>query len=131
MADEFWRENLVVQAMLAIASADERLVAAETEIIRRIYRQLTGNTISALEVVHAIDGSTGNALDIVAELEAKCDELEISTKETLLRAAYMVLMADKHIAASERKKLHDFADALEIPEIHLNAILEDLSTLSD
>ena len=127
MSNESWRNDLVMRAMLAIASADERLVATETEIIRRIYRQMTGRAISAIDIVRALDETSADADDLVEELEERCDEIDPATKDTLLRASYLVLMADKHVAASERKKLHDFADALEVPEIHLNALLEDLS----
>jgi hypothetical protein len=39
-----------------------------------------------------------------------------------------VLVADKRIASEERKKLHDIAAALKVPEIHLSAILEELAS---
>jgi hypothetical protein len=38
-----------------------------------------------------------------------------------------VLLADNRIAGEERKKLKDIAAALQIPEIHFGAILEDLA----
>ena len=126
MRSDSWRDDLVLQAMLAIAGADERLVAAETEIIRRIYRQITGETISALDIVGALDENIAGADDLADELRARCDEIDMPTKERLLRAAYLVLLADKHIASSERKILYEFADALKIPEVHLSALLEDL-----
>ena len=48
-------------------------------------------------------------------------------KEEIIRAAYLVLLADDRIAGEERKKLKDIAAALQIPEIHFGAILEDLA----
>ena len=53
--------------------------------------------------------------------------LDLDTKEEMIRAAYLVLLADERIAGEERKKLKDIAAALQIPEIHFGAILEDLA----
>ena len=53
--------------------------------------------------------------------------LDQNTKEEMIRAAYLVLLADERIAGEERKKLKDIAAALQIPEIHFGAILEDLA----
>jgi hypothetical protein len=38
-----------------------------------------------------------------------------------------VLLADDRIAGEERKRLQDIAAALQVPEIHFGAILEDLA----
>ena len=124
------REDLIMQAMIAIASADKRLVETETATIRDIYRKLTGATIEAIDVARAMESyGDGDTDRLTAELARRRDDLDMETKETLIRAAYMVLLADKRISAQERKKLHDYAEALDIPEIHLNALLEDLSSL--
>ena len=53
--------------------------------------------------------------------------MDQATKESLLRASYLVLLADGRVAARERKRLQDFASALKISEIHLSAIMEDVS----
>lgn len=46
------------------------------------------------------------------------------TKEEIIRAAYLTLLADKRIAGEERKRLKDITAALQISEIHLDAIIE-------
>ena len=48
-------------------------------------------------------------------------------REEIIRSAYLVLLADGRIAGEERKKLKDIAIALQVPEIHFGAILEDLA----
>ena len=53
--------------------------------------------------------------------------LDRETKEEIIRAAYLALLADDRIAGEERKKLKDIATALAMPEIHFGAILEDLA----
>ncbi len=132
MSDKSERDNLIMRVMIAIAAADDRLVEDETATICGIYQKLTGATIGATEVAQAMEADGAADTDrLRSELAQRRDELDMATKEMLIRAAYMVLMADRRISAGERKKLHDYADALEIPEIHLTAILEDLSSLSD
>jgi DnaJ-domain-containing protein 1 len=53
--------------------------------------------------------------------------LDKTTKEEMIRAAYLALLADDRIAGEERKKLKDIAAALQVSEIHFGAILEDLA----
>ena len=65
--------------------------------------------------------------DLIAEFAAAAKVLDLDTKEEMIRAAYLVLLADERIAGEERKKLKDIAAALQIPEIHFGAILEDLA----
>ena len=64
---------------------------------------------------------------LLAELSAAAPVLDRETKEEIVRAAYLTLIADDRIAAEERKKLKDIAMALRVPEIHFGAILEDLA----
>ena len=61
------------------------------------------------------------------ELSAAAGSLDADTKEEIIRASYLVLLADDRIAGEERKKLQDIAAALKVPEIHFGAILEDLA----
>jgi hypothetical protein len=63
----------------------------------------------------------------MAEFSAAAKVLDQATKEEMIKGAYLVLLADDRIAGEERKKLKDIAAALQIPEIHFGAILEDLS----
>jgi tellurite resistance protein len=63
---------------------------------------------------------------VIAEFSAAARVLDREAKEEIIRAAYLVLIADARIAGEERKKLKDIASALQIPEVHFGAILEDL-----
>ena len=64
---------------------------------------------------------------MIAEFSAAARVLDREAKEEIIRAAYLVLIADARIAGEERKKLKDIASALQIPEVHFGAILEDLA----
>lgn len=115
----------ILKAMLAVAASDGRLDSREIGLIQQIYKDQSGKTLTADEIAHAAEANaTGDAL---AQFAAAGDVLDKDTKEEMIRAAYLVLLADDRIAGEERKKLQDLAAALKIPEIHFGAILEDLA----
>jgi tellurite resistance protein len=120
-ADADW----ILKAMVAVAAADGRLDAQEIGLIQQVYKDQSGRTLTADEVASAVEANAkGEAL---AEFAAAAKVLDKATKEEMIRAAYLVLLADDRIAGEERKKLKDIAAALQVSEIHFGAILEDLA----
>lgn len=127
MADEQMNMDAdwVLKAMVAMAAADGRLDSRETDLIRQVYEDRTGRKLAADEVARAVGANaTGDAL---AQFAAASKTLDLETKEEMVRAAYLVLLADERIAGEERKKLKDISGALQISENHFGAILEDLA----
>jgi uncharacterized membrane protein YebE (DUF533 family) len=115
----------ILKAMVAVAASDHRLDSREIGLIQQIYKDQSGQSLTADEIARAADANaTGNML---AQFAAAGETLDKETKEEMLRAAYLVLLADDRIAGEERKKLKDLAAALKVPEIHFGAILEDLA----
>ena len=57
-------------------------------------------------------------------------ELDRATKDNILKASYLTLIADGEITAEEHKELRDFARALRIEEVHFSAVMEDLADLT-
>jgi tellurite resistance protein len=114
----------ILKAMVAVAGSDGQIDERETGLIQQIYLDQSGRTLTADEVARAAEAAKG---DLMAEFGAASKVLDLDTKEEMIRAAYLVLLADDQIAGEERKKLKDIAAALQIPEIHFGAILEDLA----
>ena len=94
-------------------------------LIQQIYQDQLGQPVGAEMIAEATQGNTRG--DLLAQLTAAANTLDEETKEEIIKASYLVLLADDRIAGEERKKLQDIAAALKIPEIHLGAILEDLA----
>lgn len=115
----------ILKAMVAVASSDGRLDSREIGLIQQVYQDQAAHSLSADEVARAAESNAKG--DLFAEFAAASKELDQGTKEDMIRAAYLVLLADDRIAGEERKKLKDIAAALQIPEIHFGAILEDLA----
>ena len=117
--------DFILMAMVAMAAADGALDAEEIGLIQQIYRDQSGRMLKAEEIT-AVAG-TNRRDDLLAKLAAAAGSLDEETKEEIIRASYLVLLADDRVAGEERKKLQDIAAALKVPEIHFGAILEDLA----
>jgi len=116
----------ILRAMVAVAAADGRLDAREVGLIQQVYEERTGRPVDVSGVASAAE-VYATKRDILAELAAISGSMSRKTKEEIIRSAYLVLLADGRIAGEERKKLKDIAIALQVPEIHFGAILEDLA----
>jgi tellurite resistance protein len=115
----------ILKAMIVVASSDRKLDERETGLIQQVYQNQSGRAISAEEIAREADALAKS--DAIAQFAAVAKVLDREAKEEVVRAAYLVLLADDRIAGEERKKLKDIATALQIPEIHFGAILEDLA----
>jgi uncharacterized membrane protein YebE (DUF533 family) len=115
----------ILKAMIAVAASDGRLDTREVGLIQQVYKDQSGRSLTADEVARAADANA--KFDILGQIAGASGQLNQDTKEEMIRAAYLVLLADDQIAGEERKKLKDLAFALKIPEIHFGAILEDLA----
>ena len=116
--------DFVLKAMIAVAAADGGLDARETGLIQKVYREQSGQALSAEQVAQAADALAKG--DTLAAFAAAAKTLDNRAKEEIIKGAYRVLLADNRIAGEERKTLKDIAAALKISEIHFGAILEDL-----
>jgi tellurite resistance protein len=120
------RADLILKAMIAVASADAGAIEdSEVRLMQQVYEDQAKRPITPKEIAEAAEATTKD--ELLAELTAAAPVLDRETKEEIIRAAYLTLLADGRIAAEERKKLKDIAVALRVPEIHFGAILEDLA----
>jgi tellurite resistance protein len=111
--------------MVAVAASDGKLDSPEIGLIQQVYQDQSGRSLTADEVTRAAEANAKG--DTIAEFAAAAKGLDQHAKEEIIRAAYLVLLADDRIAGEERKKLKDIAAALQVSEIHFGAILEDLA----
>ena len=118
--------TFILQAMVSMAAADGDVHESEAATIRTLYSQVTGDAVSADEINAAPDAYRALGLTFADQLARERHRLTRETRETILRGAYMILLADGRVSARERKKLSDFVNALNISEIHRGVIFEDV-----
>lgn len=121
-------QQLILQAMVSMASADGETDTAEITVIRSVYANETGEDISTRDVTQAAALLRASSESLSSVLSIANATMDKQVKEVLLKASYLVLLADGRVAARERKRLQDFANALKISEIHFSVILEDVSS---
>lgn len=120
-------QELTLRAMVAMASADGTLDAREIATIRQIFEQRRGTPVEAEEVERAANAFRDAGRPIVDDLTTIRPSLDMEEREEIIRAGYLVLLADERISGEERKRLKDIATALDISEIQFGAILEELA----
>ena len=106
----------ILKTIVAMAAADGRLDPREVGLIQKVYQDQTGRSVDVSGGVLAVQ-AYATKRDVLAELSAAGGSM---SRET----AYLTLLADKRMAGEERKKLKDIAAALQISEIHFDAIVE-------
>ena len=120
------RADLILKAMIAVASADAGgLEDSEISLMQQVYQDQAKRPITPEEIAEVAEATTRDGL--LAELTAAAPVLDRETKEEIVRAAYLTLIADDRIAARGAQEAKDIAMALRVPEIHFGAILEDLA----
>ena len=112
----------ILKAMVAVAAADGRLHAREVGLIQKVYQKQTGHPVDVGGVAMAAE-TYAMKRDVLVELSAVAGGMSQETKEEIIRAAYLVLLADNRIAGEERKMLQDIAAALQVSKSHFDAIV--------
>lgn len=115
---------LVAMSMMALA--DRNLEDREVDRIAEIFSEVTSCPIernAVLEAAHTLEGHRADGLKTLA---ARRGEIDTAMKEQIIKACYLVLLADGVIAGEELKMLADTAAALGMPELHYKAVLETL-----
>src|SRR5262245_31977505 len=109
--------------MIAVAGADGRLNAREVGLIQKVYEDETGRSVDVSGIFLAVQAYVTRR-DVLAELSQVAGSMSAETKEKIVRAAYLTLLADTRIAGEEFKTLKDIAAALGVSENDLQAIMK-------
>ena len=122
MAQKPTDADWILKAMVAVAVADGRLNAREVGLFQKVYQDQTGRSVDVSGVVRAVQAYTTRS--------AAAGSMSGATKEEIIRAAYLTLIADQRIAGEERERLKDIAAALQISVIDLDAIVKGIEPTS-
>jgi uncharacterized membrane protein YebE (DUF533 family) len=112
----------IIKAMIAVAASDGRLNAREVSLIQDLFEAQTGRPVDVSGIVLGVR-AYANTRDILAELSIAEGGMSQETKEEIIRAAYLMLIADEYIAEPELKTLKDIAAALRISDDRLRTVI--------
>ena len=119
----------ILRAMIAVAGADGRLDAREVRLIQDVYHDQTGRSVDVSGVVLAVEAYFAQR-DLLTELSIAAGSMPQETKEKIIRAAYLTLLAVKLVAGEERKRLDEIAAALQISEVDLDDLVTKIESTS-
>lgn len=119
-------EELLLQVLVAMAMSDSSLDKSELHGICDIYEDLTGRELAKADARAHAEAFCHEKDDTIDVLGAQAPSLTNDEKEKIICGAYRVLIADGFIAAEEKNTLRKIADAMKMPEIHYQAVLEKL-----
>jgi tellurite resistance protein len=120
----------ILRAMIAVAGADGRLNAREVRLIQEVYLDQTGRSVDVSGVVLAVEAYFAAKRDVLTELSITAGSMPQETKEKIIRAAYLTLLADKRIGGEERKRLEEIATALHVSKGDLHDLLTKIESRS-
>lgn len=113
-----------VATMVAVAGADGRVDGREVQAIRDTVESLTGVRVERTTVETWTGASSAMTLDQAeGMLAALSPMLSDRGKETLIRTAFLLAVADGEISDAEESAVQRLAAALALTPAHLSGIL--------
>ena len=94
-----------------------------------MYHDQTGRSVDVSGVVLAVEAYFAKR-DVLTELSIAAGSMPEETKERIIRAAYLTLLADKRIGGEERKRLEEIGAALQVSEGDLHNLLTKIELRS-
>ena len=119
-------DTYMVRSMMAMASADGRLDDREVTTISRAYEVVTGMPLPAAKVREMATMMSNRDLTIYDELGRIEGRMSPATKAMIMKASYLVLIADSDAAEAEQNRIADIAQALKLPYERAIAALREV-----
>ena len=113
--------------MVAMSVADGKLDEEEIEVISQIYEQLTGTTLESKLIRETADEMQKHDFSISDALVQVQGQIDRSTKQLIVKAAYFVMAADSEVDEEEKKLLSEIAGSLRISDTEFGEILSELT----
>ncbi|MEE8500243.1 MAG: TerB family tellurite resistance protein [Kiloniellales bacterium] len=118
----------LVQSMVAMSVADGKLDEQEIAVISQIYEQLTGAALESELIRETADEMRKHDFSISDALVQVQGQIDRSTKQLIVKAAYFVMAADSEVDEEEKKLLSEIAGSLRISDAEFGEILSEVTT---
>lgn len=112
----------LLRCMIAISIADDVLDDGEVTEIQRIYKHLTGASISAQVITETANQMMEEKAEIAAELSTMVKTLDKASKDKLIIASLYILAADGDMDDRELCMLDDIRQGLKLSINHVEKL---------
>lgn len=116
--------KILLRCMVAVASADGRLHPEEINVISGVFEKLAGHPLDQTLIREMSEIDRNERLAFLDEgFVAECPP---ELKKLIVKACYLVKIADRAIAASELDMVATIAAALDISETELSHLIHEV-----
>jgi len=117
--------KILLRCMVAMASADAKLHPNEISVISRVFEKLTGNPVDETLLNDMFEFERNELLSILddASFTARCSP---ELKKLIVKACYLVKIADRAIAPNELDTMATIAARLDISESELLQLVREM-----
>jgi tellurite resistance protein len=119
-------EAAVTRTMVRMMMADGVVAEDEVQTIRDIYSSITDREISKQGVHDEIRKAKQSRRTLAGELAQLAGSLNPEGKEIVIKAAFLVALADGELQDEERQLLVTIGQALGMTEAHIRKAIESL-----
>lgn len=119
--------DLMLRAMISMAAADGRVDGVESVTVSAIFEKVAGESVTEDSIASVAADIKRGDRTLTKALESAAGDLDKVAKDGIVRAAYLVLVADGKVAPPERTRLLNIGRALDMPEDDINTILDGAS----
>jgi tellurite resistance protein len=117
--------RLLVRCMVAVASADGRLHPEEINVISEVFAKLTGHLLDQTLIRELYEIYRKEPLAIIDQ--GFVEECSPELKKLIVKACYLIKIADREVAPSEVDVLATIAAALDISEPELSRLIREVT----
>jgi hypothetical protein len=118
--------KILLRCMLAMASADGRLHREEISVISAVFEKVAGHPLDEELLRNMFEASRKERISIFDD-ESFGAEFSPQLKRLIVKACYLVTIADRTIAESELDVMATIAARLDISEIELSQLIREVS----
>ena len=119
----------LIKSMVALAASDRIIDEREVKVIGAIFQDLTGELLDLDEVRAAAETFRDEHLSIEEMLTNIESDIHPEFKKTIIKACYLVGLADEILVKVELKDVHKIGDHLKLDRATVDQLITDIEKL--
>src|SRR5262245_32234319 len=119
--------KILLRCMVAMASADNKLHPEEISVISTVFEKIAGQPLEE-RLLHDMFEITRKERFSIFNDESFANEFSPELKRLIVKACYLVKIADRAIVESELDVMATIAAGLDISELELSQLIHEVSS---
>ncbi len=116
----------LIKSMVALAASDRRIDEREVQVIGLIFKDLTGQELDQDEIRRAAETFRDEKLSVGDMLEGLEKKIAPSFKETIVKACYLIGMADEILVPVELRDVRKIGAYLKLDPAKVDQLIVEI-----